>query len=190
MLHEIAQGESFANRLARVLIATRIQHDDLLWHQECCQRDVLRDDQVAGFSVVHDVPVGDIGTAIDPDGGDVPVPRGRLQPLIRHEHGGNLESLGGAEDNILNIARGRVGIDPDLQGCLSANGGGGGGCERARGELRQSGRRDHNCERARDTDVGIGGIEPLVRRMRLTSVATGADGDGGNPQADGYIGVR
>ena len=115
MLHEIAQGEPFANRLAGVLIAARIQHHDLPGNQKGGQRDVLRDDQVAGLRMVHDVSVGDIGTAIDPDGGDVHVAERWLEPLIRHQHCGDLQSLGGPEDHVFYVARGSVGIDPDLQ---------------------------------------------------------------------------
>jgi hypothetical protein len=59
-----------------VLLTPRIQHGDLLGHQQGGKWNILGYHQVTRFRVLGDIPVGDVCSAIDPDGGDVRISDG------------------------------------------------------------------------------------------------------------------
>jgi hypothetical protein len=65
--------------------------------------------------VIGDITVGDVCSAIDPYGGDVPISNRCAQALVGDEDCRNLQAFGGTEYQILDVSGGRVRIDPDPQ---------------------------------------------------------------------------
>ena len=59
-----------------------VENRHLPRYQHGSERDVLGNYQVSWFGVLSDVPVGDIGTAIYPDGCNERVSGRRLESLI------------------------------------------------------------------------------------------------------------
>jgi hypothetical protein len=98
-----------------MLLASRIEHRDLLWNQQRGKRDILRNDEVSWLGLQRNVLVGHIRPAIDPHRGDKLVPRRRLQPQVGHQDGLDPKTLRRAKDQLLDVPRGGVGIYPDLQ---------------------------------------------------------------------------
>ena len=98
-----------------------VQNHDHPGHQERGQRNVLGDDEIAGFGVLGDVSVCHIGSAIHADGHDERVSRRRLEPLVCHEDGCHLEPLRRPEDQLLHVPRRGVRVYPDLQVCPPEN---------------------------------------------------------------------
>jgi hypothetical protein len=98
-----------------MFVAPGVQNDDLPRHQEAGQWNVLSDDEIAGFGMLGDVPVGHIGPAIHADSGDERVSRRRLEPLVCHQDGYHLDPLRRPEDQLLHVARRRIRVYPDFQ---------------------------------------------------------------------------
>jgi hypothetical protein len=98
-----------------VLLPPRIQHDYIIRHQKGSERNVLGYHQVSRFRVIGDIPVGDVCSAIDPDGGDVGISDRGAEALVGDEDRRDLQAFGGAEYEILNLSGRRVRIDPDPQ---------------------------------------------------------------------------
>src|SRR5262245_27978661 len=63
----------------------------------------------------RDVLVRDIRPAVHPHRRDQRIARRRLEPLVGHEYGLDLQTLGRAEYQLLHVPGCGVGIDPDLQ---------------------------------------------------------------------------
>jgi hypothetical protein len=119
LIHEVAYREALTDCFGRVLLAARIEHRDALGDQLRCQRDILRNDQVPSGGMRSDVLVGHVWASIHPDGTHKGIPGWRLQTLVRHQDDFDGQSLGRAEYELLDIARCRIGINPDLQPLLS-----------------------------------------------------------------------
>jgi hypothetical protein len=68
--------------------------------------------------VGHDVLIGHVGPAVHPHGGELGIPGRELQSLVGDEDGRKAQALSRAEDQLLDVARGGVRIDPDLQEAL------------------------------------------------------------------------
>jgi hypothetical protein len=115
-VHEIADGEALADVLFGVLLAAGIEHRDPLLDQTGGERDVGGDGDVACFSLVRDVAVGDVWASRDLHRGDEGMIERRRQPLVGDEHGRQLQPARGAEDDLLHVARSGVGVDPDFHG--------------------------------------------------------------------------
>ena len=120
-LHEVTDGKPLPYRLLRMFLAPGVQNHDHPGHQERGQRNVLGDDEIAGFGVLGDVSVCHIGSAIHADGHDERVSRRRLEPLVCHEDGCHLEPLRRPEDQLLHVPRRGVRVYPDLQVCPPEN---------------------------------------------------------------------
>jgi hypothetical protein len=65
--------------------------------------------------VIGDIPVGDVGSPIDPDGGDVGISDRGAEALVGDEDRRDLQAFGSAEHEILDLLGRRVRIDPDPQ---------------------------------------------------------------------------
>jgi len=115
LIHEVADRQSFADRFGGVFLSPGIEHGDSPGNQDCRQGNILGNDQVSRLGVRRDVLIGDVGTAIHPDGGNHGVAGGGLEPLVGDEDGADLQAPRGAKDEFLRLSRGGVGVDPDLQ---------------------------------------------------------------------------
>src|SRR5436309_325535 len=114
VIHEVAHGEALADVVLRVLPAPGIEHGDALFHQAGGEGDVRGDGDVARLGVLGDVTVGDVRASLHPYDGDVGmVERGR-EPLVGDQDRLQLEPPGGPVDDLLDVPRRGVGIDPEL----------------------------------------------------------------------------
>ena len=114
-IHEVAHREPLPDALGGILLAARVEHDDTFGHKEGCERYVGRDGDVSGRRVLGDVCVGNVGPSVDTHCREMPVPDGKLHPLIRDENRGKREPLGCPDADVLHVTRRGVRIDPECQ---------------------------------------------------------------------------
>lgn len=111
LVHEIAHGQAFANGIARIQFAARIQRVRSLVDGRGGQRNVGSDDQIVRFEHAGDVFVGNVETRCHLREANVP---GRRNPhgLIRHQNRLNPGALRGAKQDFLDDARTGIRIHP------------------------------------------------------------------------------
>lgn len=113
-IHEVAHGETLADRLGRVLLTARIEHDDLFRHQKRGEWHVRGDGDIAGPPVLDDIAVGDVGAVIDADGGDVRVAGRDLNSLVGNQNRLELQPIRRPNADVLDVAWRGVGGSPLL----------------------------------------------------------------------------
>src|SRR5687767_7346025 len=70
-VHEVPDGEALAHVLLGILLTARVQHDDPLFHENRGERDVGGDGDVARPSILRDMTIGNVRTALHPHRADV-----------------------------------------------------------------------------------------------------------------------
>jgi hypothetical protein len=96
-----------------VFLAAWIEDSNPARHQQRRQRYILRNDEVAGDGMRGDVLVGDIGSAVNPDGAHERIARRCLEPLVGDQNGLDVQPFGRSEHELLHVPRGSVCVDPD-----------------------------------------------------------------------------
>ena len=121
-IHEIPDREALADDLGRVLLAPRVDHYYALGYEDCSQRYVGGDGHIPRLRVLGDVAVRDVGPTVYAHCRQVRVAWWDLETLICHEDGLESEALGSAITHLLHLARGGIGIEPELHGTVSTDG--------------------------------------------------------------------
>src|SRR4051812_28296693 len=113
-LHEVADREPFADALCRVLLASRVEHDDTPGHEQGSERNVRRHGDIAWIGMLHDVAISHVRPTIDAYHRRMHVARWHQQPLVRDEERLEREAIRCPEADLLHIAGRGVGIEPEL----------------------------------------------------------------------------
>src|SRR5580765_1215770 len=118
LVQVVAQREALLDVLLRIKLPARIERMSALGDHVRRERNVRRDDEIAGLELAHDVAVRHVDPARHLQSADV-WRRRRSQELVRHQRHPDLRALRGAVEDVLDDRRTRVGVDPDMHGNLA-----------------------------------------------------------------------
>ena len=111
-VHKIPHGQSLADTVFSVFIATRIDDDHTLRHKQRRERNILSHRNITRLGVRYYIVVRHIRTAIHADCGQVTISHRKLNPLIRHQDSLELETLRSPEAYLLHLARSGISVNP------------------------------------------------------------------------------
>jgi len=113
--HKIAHRQPRCDRFAVVFVATRVDDKQPFLDQRRGERQVGRDGDVAGFAARDDIAIRLVGPLGDLDAADLGHVYGRLELAIGDKDRRDIEPFGGTKNDLLDLERGRVTINPDFQ---------------------------------------------------------------------------
>ena len=108
-----SNGRGFG-RFTRELVTAMIEYGHPFRDERGGERNIRGDRDVARLRGGFDVPVGNVRPAVDAHAADKRVAGRYLHPLVSDEDRRQREPLGGAEDDVLHVARRGVGVDPEF----------------------------------------------------------------------------